>query len=85
MWQYETENKRSLFLALNYLTPVVNGEKWKHDTLKSIDTTGLIPIILLIPNEYRTLEYKNVLTKILNNTQEDDSFQEFWLLNINQL
>jgi hypothetical protein len=85
MWQYETENKRSLFLALNYLTPVVNGEKWKHDTLKSIDTTGLIPIILLIPKEYRTLEYKNVLTKILNNTKENNSFQEFWLLNINQL
>ena len=87
MWQYETDTKKSLFLALNYLTPVVKGEKWKHDTLKSIDVTGLIPIILLIPNKYNTLEYKNVLAEILNSVKENnqssknDFSQEFWLFN----
>lgn len=45
MWHYTSENNKSLALAIDYLTPVVNCKKWNHKTLKSIDISELIPII----------------------------------------
>ena len=80
MWQYTSETNKSLFLALNYLVPVINGKQWNHSTLKEIDFSELIPVISLISKKHITLEYKNVLIKILNATKKE-SLQEFWLLN----
>lgn len=46
MWKHQSESKKSLLLAINYLTLVINGEKWKHNTLKKIDFTPFIPILV---------------------------------------
>ena len=86
MWQYESENKKSLSLALNYLTPVIDGEKWNHNTLNTIDLTRLVPIISIVSNKYNTPEYKELLSKSLKKIKENGqsnntTMQEFWLLN----
>ncbi|WP_111707928.1 alginate lyase family protein [Lutibacter citreus] len=83
MWQFETENKKSLFLAINYLTPVLNGKKWNYNTLKPIDLSGLIPVIAKIPAKYNSETYKKALENILKITEEKDinnKLLEFWLL-----
>ena len=85
MWQYQSEDKKSLSLAISYLTPVINGEKWNHNTLKGIDLSGLIPIISKASKNGNTQEYKHLLVKILKDSQQkkqSNRLQEFWLLNI---
>ena len=84
MWQYESENKKSLTLALNYLTPVVEVEKWEHTTLKPIDLSGLVPIVSQIAYKSKSEEYEILLSKIINTIKKNgksDDLQEFWLLN----
>ncbi len=84
MWQYQSENKKSLSLAINYLTPAIDDEKWSHDTLKNIDLTGLIPILSKAFKNGNSQEYKRLLSKILTESKQnnqDDKLLEFWLLN----
>lgn len=84
MWQYKSESNKSLSLAIDYLIPVVNGEKWKHSTLNAIDLSSLIPIISKLVNKHTTEKYKAILFKIIEITDakgESDKLQEFWLLN----
>lgn len=84
MWEYESKDKKSLSLAIDYLTPIVNGEKWNHDTLKKIDFKGLIPIISKASKKVDSEEYMYLLSKILKlNAQkkQNDLLQEFWLFN----
>lgn len=91
MWQYESYDKKSLFLAINYLTPVVGGKEWVHNTLKNVDISGLVPILSLIPTKFSTQVYKNILSDILSSIEEKEestkntTIQEFWLLNSNKL
>ncbi|WP_159023294.1 alginate lyase family protein [Formosa sp. L2A11] len=82
MWNYETENKKSLTLALQYLTPVTEGTKWRHDTLKTIDISYLIPIVSAFYDTYKTETYRTLLNSILaqiNMYSKDSTLQEFWL------
>ncbi|QDO94943.1 alginate lyase family protein [Formosa sediminum] len=83
VWAFETQHKKSLSLALQYLTPVVKGETWPHDTLKTIDTTDLIPIVSAFYDKYKTDPYYTLLQTLLTqNTQvslKDANLQEFWL------
>ena len=84
MWQYQSENKKSLALAISYLTPVVDGKKWSHDTLKDIDLSGLIPIISKASKNENTQEYNGLLVKILKDSEQKKQNKillEFWLLN----
>ena len=84
MWQYQSENKKSLALAISYLTPVVDGEKWSHDTLKDIDLSSLIPIISKASKNENTQEYNSLLVKILKDSEQKKQNKillEFWLLN----
>jgi len=84
MWHYQSENNKSLQLAINYLTPSITGEKWNHDTLKDIDLSGLIPILSKASNNVNSQEYKSFLSKILieiEKNKQNDKLLEFWLLN----
>ena len=86
MWEYKSENKKSLALAIDYLTPVINGKKWEHATLKEINIFSLAPILAKIPPKYNSKKYKSFLNKILQNINEEarnENLQEFWLLNAN--
>lgn len=84
MWQFESKNKKSLSLAINYLTPIVEGKEWNHNTLKANDLSELVPIIYQMSRNYNSQEYKKLLSKILKITEEkgkSDILQKFWLLN----
>ncbi|WP_400078735.1 alginate lyase family protein [Winogradskyella sp. R77965] len=83
MWQYKSENNKSLTLAINYLTPIINGEIWNHDTLKAIDLTDLIPILSKASQKRNSEDYRSLMSKILEETKQkkqNDKLLEFWLL-----
>ena len=88
MWQYHSENNKSLELAIGYLTPAVIGEKWKHKTLKPIDLTDLIPIVSAASKSGNSeVGYKKLLATILKQTEgtkQKDKVLEFWLLDRNK-
>ena len=82
--QYQSENKKSLLLAINYLTPSINGKKWNHNTLKNIDLIGLIPILSKASKKGNSQEYNSLLSKILaerKQKKQNDKLLDFWLLN----
>ncbi|MBT8317844.1 alginate lyase family protein [Lutibacter sp.] len=84
MWHYQSENKKSLQLAINYLTPTINGKKWNHNTIKNIDLTDLIPILSKASKNENSQEYNKLLSKILSERiqkKQNDKLLEFWLLN----
>lgn len=82
MWHYKSENKKSLTLAIDYLTPVINGQTWHHNTLKAIDYTGLIPILSIASKNENYEDYKDILTTILKVSEQKKPNQvlfEYWL------
>ena len=82
MWNYKTENNKSLSLALQYLAPVVNGAEWKHNTLKTVNKTDLLPIVAAFFDTYKTEDYRTLLRSILAEVDKDSrdaNSQEFWL------
>ena len=86
MWEFKSENNKSLSLAFNYLAQVVNGVKWNHNTLKTVDLTTLPPIISQFPSKFNSEKYSSLLKKaleIIEKNGQNDKLQEFWLLNIN--
>ncbi|WP_299780902.1 alginate lyase family protein [uncultured Formosa sp.] len=82
MWTYETESKKSLTLALHYLTAVIDGAQWNHDTLKTVEVSNLLPIVSAFYDTYKTEEYRSLLKAILTQVEDhtkDTNLQEFWL------
>lgn len=80
-WGFESIDKKSLSLAINYLIPIVEGEKWTHNTLKPIDVSGLIPIISKMAIKYNSEKYKLLLSKIITQSNTTKNIEEFYLLN----
>ena len=83
MWQYESDNKKSIPLAIQYLTPVVYGEKWPHKTLKTIDISALAPIVLQSYKKQKSDAHKQLLLDIiekLDGNKQNNKMSEFWLL-----
>ena len=82
MWHYESESGKSLALAINYLTPAVDGASWPHNTLKEIDFTDLIPILTRASDHLSVEEYRRLLAKVVKEVpQKQNTFlQEFWLI-----
>ncbi|WP_435675975.1 alginate lyase family protein [Polaribacter sp.] len=71
MWHYETDSKKSLALAINYLTPVLEGKEWHNNMLDELDYTALIPIVSEASKKVNTEEYNKILSKIIKITEED--------------
>jgi len=71
MWQYESTEKKSLSLAINYLTPVVNGEKWQHSNNYGTDISRLVSILTLMSQYTGSEEYSSLLTKVIQKMNEN--------------
>lgn len=89
MWHYESDEKKSLALAVNYLTPVIRGEEWLHPDINSVSLSNLATILVRMSNKSTSKEYANLLTKVISiieekeqvNVLKSEVMQELWLLN----
>lgn len=88
MWHYESKEGKSLSLAVDYLTPLINGEEWPHPSKYGPDPSYLIRTLARMANNSNSKEYSELLTKILRTIdKKDDSsgsqnkaLNELWLL-----
>ncbi len=89
MWQYTSEQGRSLKLAIDYLLPVTKGKKWEHPTKKGADVSYLVPILARVSSKTGDKEYKKTVKLVLQEIQENEKptkngrtlLKEFSLLN----
>jgi hypothetical protein len=71
LWEYQSAQGHSLKLAIDYLMPVVRGEKWPHAS-KNIDLSRLAELLGELVAYNNNPEYKHALKKILNDLASHD-------------
>ena len=69
LWQYQTTEGHSLKVAVDYLMPVIHGERWPH-TSKNLDVTYLAPILGEIMIYKPEKQYEKALVSILQTLNE---------------
>lgn len=86
MWQYESAQKKSMSLALDYLCPVIRGEKWQFESIHEADPSHLAGILATMSAKLPSKGYANLLDKLLSDLQKNRALSpklqlELFLLN----
>ncbi|MDW5289631.1 alginate lyase family protein [Formosa sp. PL04] len=63
MWNYNTKDDKSLGLAVNYLSPVINGKAWPYTDIHGVDLSGLLPTLVRMSKHSESKEYIDLLSK----------------------
>ncbi|WP_339710799.1 alginate lyase family protein [uncultured Kriegella sp.] len=66
MWHFESDEGKSLALAINYLTSVISGEDWQHPSHRGVDLSYLVPILARASVRTKSKEFSNFLTQAIN-------------------
>ena len=72
MWHYETEDGKSLSLAIDYLAPVVNGEAWPHPSISGVELPKLVPILARMSNNLESDKFADLLSKTITILIEEE-------------
>ena len=89
MWDFESEEGKSLSLAINYLTPVIEGKSWSHPSMKGPNLSKLVPILARFSKNSTSNEFQKPLFKALKillekeqlSNKNRDILQELTLVN----
>lgn len=89
MWNYKSNDGKSLSLAIDYLTPLINGDEWSHPSKYGADSSYLIRTLARVATKTNSKEYTDLLTTALGSIREKEALssseskvlQELWLLN----
>lgn len=65
MWNYKSEDNKSLTLAVNYLAPVITGEKWLYPDIHGVDLSNLVSTLVRISKNNPSNEISNLLSKTI--------------------
>ena len=84
-----TDKKRSCELAISFLTPVLQGEKWNYKSINGVDITLLAPILYQMRSTPSYDQYEAMLPKIIEvltargftSNSDKRMLQELWLVN----
>jgi hypothetical protein len=72
LWNYESSQKKSLKLAIDYLLPVVNGAEWSYPTF-GIDLSKMVRLLSYYSAQTENEEYLLALNKIVLEMSLNDS------------
>ena len=65
LWNYQTEDRRSIRKALDFLTPVALGErKWQYQELGGVKPESLFPLMRRAAAVYRDKQYQILIGKV---------------------
>lgn len=65
LWNYETQDKRSIRKALDWLLPFAVGEKnWSYQQISAWQPEKLAPFLRRAALQYREISYENALSKL---------------------
>ncbi|WP_372753999.1 alginate lyase family protein [Mariniflexile sp.] len=65
LWNYESENNKSLTLALEFLIPVIHGESWNYTEINGVDLSDLLPSLIRISNHIKSNRYTDLINKTI--------------------
>jgi hypothetical protein len=90
MWNFESAGQKSLSLAINYLTPAIEGKRWSHPSPKGPDLSKLVPLLAKISLNTESFEYDRLLNKTISiliekeraTGQRNNVLQELSLLSV---
>ena len=57
MWYYKSKNKKSLALAINYLTPIIDGKEWPYTDIYGTDLSRLVSTLSRISKHSKSKTY----------------------------
>ena len=65
LWDYETQDKRSIRTALDWLLPFATGaKKWSYQQISTWQPEKLAPLLRRAALQYREMAYENALSKL---------------------
>jgi len=65
LWNYETQDKRSIRKALDWLLPFAIGtKKWTYQPISAWQPESLAPFLRRAALQYREMSYENALSKL---------------------
>ncbi len=65
LWNYRTEDGRSIRLALDWVLPFIRGEKeWAHKQIKKFDTAEYYPLLLQTSVQFNDPSYAELAWKL---------------------
>jgi hypothetical protein len=65
LWHYETQDKRSIRKALDWLLPFATGaKKWSYQQISTWQPEKLAPLLRRAALQYREMAYENALSKL---------------------
>lgn len=77
LWNYETQDKRGIRKALDWLLPFATGaKKWGYQQISAWQPEKLAPFLRRAAPQYREMSYENALSKLPGVTVD----QRFYLL-----
>ena len=65
MWNFESEEGKSLALAVNYVTPIISGQDWPHASLHGADLSYLVPILVRMSAHTNSNEFSSLLAEAI--------------------
>ncbi len=65
LWNYQTQDKRGIRKALDWLLPFATGDKkWSYHEMSSWQPEKLAPLLRRAALQYREMSYENALSKL---------------------
>jgi Alginate lyase len=65
LWNYETQDKRGIRKALDWLLPFATGaKKWSYQQISAWQPEKLAPLLRRAALQYREMSYENALSKL---------------------
>jgi hypothetical protein len=65
LWNYQTQDKRGIRKALDWLLPFVTGDKkWSYHEISAWQPENLAPLLRRAALQYREMSYENALSKL---------------------
>ncbi len=65
LWNFQTQDGRSIRKALDFLTPIALGErKWQYQELGGVKPESLFPLMRRAANAFHDKQYQALMTKV---------------------
>jgi hypothetical protein len=72
LWNYETNDKRGIRKAVDWLIPFATGEKqWAHKQISELHRETLAPLLRRAATRYREPRYEKALDNLANNAGDE--------------
>ncbi|CAH8283906.1 alginate lyase [Mariniflexile fucanivorans] len=66
MWNFKSKNKKSLALAISYITPIIDGKEWPYTDIYGTDLSRLVSTLSRMSKHSKSKTYSKLLSKTID-------------------